>query len=435
MMLRLVLALMLLALPAKAEMVIRNVTSPGGIHAWLVEDRSIPFVALEIRFRGGANLDPAGKRGVTNLMTALIEEGTGDLDSQGFAAARDALAAEFSFDAGSDALSVSARMLTENRDAAADLLRQALTAPRFDTLSIERVRGQVLSNISANDEDPEKLAARAFDAMAWGEHPYGSDPDGTAQSVAALTRDDILAAHRATLAHDRIYVAASGDIGATDLGLLLDTLLGGLPATGAPLPPKGTWGMTGGVTVKDYPVPQSVVLFGHEGIRRNDPDFFAAFLLNEVLGGGRFSARLMTEVREKRGLTYGIGTWIAPLDLGEWIGGQFSSDNTKVAEAIGIVRAEWTRAATGGITAEELATAKTYLTGSYPLRFDGNGAIANILVGMQMEGLPIDYPVSRNAKIEAVTLADVARVAKRVLTPEALHFVVVGQPVGLDSGP
>ncbi len=431
MMLRLAIAVLLFALPARAEMVIRDVTSPGGIHAWLVEDRSIPFVALEIRFRGGANLDPAGKRGVTNLMTGLIEEGTGDLDSQGFAAARDALAAEFSFDAGNDALSVSARMLTENRDAGVDLLRQALTAPRFDAISLERVRGQVLSNIASNDEDPEQVASRAFDAMAWGDHPYGSDPDGTAASVAALTRDDILAAHKAAIAHDRIYVAASGDISATDLGLLLDKLLGDLPATGAPLPPKGAWGLTGGVTVKDYPVPQSVVLFGHEGIKRNDPDFFAAFILNEVLGGGRFSARLMTEVREKRGLTYGIGTWIAPLDLGEWIGGQFSSDNTKVAEAISIVRAEWDRAATGGITPKELATAKTYLTGSYPLRFDGNGAIANILVGMQMEGLPIDYPVSRNAKIDAVTLADVVRVAKRVLRPDALHFVVVGKPVGL----
>jgi zinc protease len=435
MMLRLALGILLFALPARAEMVIQDVTSPGGIHAWLVEDRSIPFVALEIRFRGGANLDPQGKRGVTNLMTALIEEGTGDLDAQGFAAARDEIAAEFRFEAGGDALAVSARMLTENRDAAADLLRQALAAPRFDPDAIERVRGQVLSNIASSDEDPGTLASRTLDALAWGDHPYGSDPDGTADSVSALTRDDIVAAHRAAIARDRIYVAASGDIGATELGLLLDDLLGGLPATGAPLPPRGEWRLTGGVTVQDYPVPQSIVLFGHEGIRRNDPDFFAAFLLNEVLGGGRFSARLMTEVREKRGLTYGIGTWLAPLDLGEWVGGQFSSDNTKVAEAIGIVRAEWERAASGGVTAEELATAKTYLTGSYPLRFDGNGAIANILVGMQMEDLPIDYPVSRNARIEAVTLDDVARVAKRVLKPEALHFVVVGQPEGLASGP
>ncbi len=435
MMLRLALAVMMLALPARAEMVIQDVTSPGGIRAWLVEDRSIPFVALEIRFRGGANLDPAGKRGVTNLMTALIEEGTGDMDAQGFAAARDSLAADFSFEAGGDALAVSARMLTENRDAAADLLRQALTSPRFDPDAIERVRGQVVSNIADNDQDPGQLASRALDALAWGDHPYGSDTDGTAASVTALTRDDIMAAHKATIAQDRIFVSASGDINAADLGLLLDNLLGGLPAKGAPLPPRGTWQLAGGVTVQDFPVPQSVVLFGQEGIKRNDPDFFAAFILNEVLGGGRFGARLMTEVREKRGLTYGISTWLAPMDLGEWIGGQFSSDNTKVAEAIAIVRAEWDRAAQSGITAEELATTKTYLTGSYPLRFDGNGAIADILVGMQREGLPIDYPVSRNAKIEAVTLDDVARVAKRILRTGDLHFVVVGQPVGLVTGP
>ena len=435
MILRLAFALLLLAVPARAEMAIRDVTSPGGIRAWLVEDHSIPFMALEIRFRGGSNLDPAGKRGVTNLMAALIEEGTGDLDSQGFARARDALAAEFSFEAGTDALSVSARMLTENRDAAADLLRQALTAPRFDADAIERVRGQVLSNIASNDQDPEALASRAFNQMAWGDHPYGSASDGTAESVGALTRDDILAAHKGAIAHDRIYVAASGDISAMDLGLLLDRLLGGLPATGAPQAPRATWGLAGGVTVRDFPVPQSVILFGHKGIKREDPDFFPAFILNEVLGGSRFSARLMTEVREKRGLTYGIGTYLSPMDLGEVVAGQFSSENSKVAEAIGIVKDEWRRASEHGITAEELATTKTYLTGSYPLRFDGNDAIANILVGMQMEGLPIDYPVTRNAKIEAVTLADVARVAKRVLRPDDLHFVVVGQPAGLATAP
>lgn len=433
MILRATLALLLLALPVRAEMVIQDVTSPGGIRAWLVEDNSIPFTALEIRFRGGANLDPEGKRGVTNLMAALIEEGTGDLDSQGFAAARDALAAEFSFNAGQDAVSVSARFLTENRDASVDLLRQALTAPRFDADAVERVRGQVLSNIASDDKDPATLASRAFDRLAWGDHPYGSSADGTAESVAALTRDDIVAAHRAAIARDRIYVAAAGDISAADLGLLLDTLFGGLPATGAPQPPQAEWLARSGVTVEDFPVPQSVVIFGHEGIARDDPDFFPAFVLNEVLGGGRFGTRLMSELREKRGLTYGVSSYLAPMDLGAFVGGQFSSDNTKVAEAIDLVRAEWARMAEGGVTEEELAHTKTYLTGSYPLRFDGNGPIARILVGMQMEGLPIDYPVTRNAQIEAVTLADVARVAKRILRPDELHFVVVGQPAGLAS--
>lgn len=433
MILRATLAFLLLALPARAEMKIQDVTSPGGIRAWLVEDTSIPFTALEIRFRGGANLDPEGKRGVTNLMAALIEEGTGDLDSQGFAAARDALAAEFSFESGQDAVSVSARFLTENRDASVDLLRQALTAPRFDADAIERVRGQVLSNIASNDQDPSTLASRAFDKLAWGDHPYGSSPDGTAESVAALTRDDIVAAHKATIARDRIFVAAAGDINAADLGKLLDTLFAGLPATGAPQPGPATWLAKGGVTVDDFPVPQSVVVFGQPGIERDDPDFFAAFILNEVLGGGRFGTRLMEELREKRGLTYGVSTYLAPMNLGAMMGGQFSSDNTKVAEAIDLVKSEWKRMAEGGITEEELAHTKTYLTGSYPLRFDGNAPIARILVGMQMEGLPIDYPVTRNAKIEAVTLKDVARVAKRILRPDDLHFVVVGQPAGLAS--
>lgn len=433
MILRATLAFLLLALPVRAEIAIQNVTSPGGIHAWLVEDDSIPFTALEIRFRGGANLDPEGKRGVTNLMAALIEEGTGDLDSQGFAAARDALAAEFRFESGQDAVSVSARFLTENRDASVDLLRQALTAPRFDDDAVERVRGQVLSNIASNDKDPTTLASRAFDRLAWGDHPYGFSPDGTAESVAALTRDDIVAAHKAAIARDRVYVAAAGDINAEDLGRLLDTLLGGLPATGAPQPPQAQWQAKGGVTVEDFPVPQSVVVFGHPGIERDDPDFFPAFILNEVLGGGRFGTRLMEELREKRGLTYGVSTYLAPMDLGAMMGGQFSSDNTKVAEAIDLVKSEWKRMAESGITEEELAHTKTYLTGSYPLRFDGNGPIARLLVGMQMEGLPIDYPVTRNAKIEAVTLADVARVAKRILLPDQLHFVVVGQPAGLAS--
>lgn len=434
MILRATLALLLLALPVRAQMVIQDVTSPGGIRAWLVEDASIPFTALEIRFRGGANLDPAGKRGVTNLMAALIEEGTGDLDAQGFAAARDALAAEFRFSSGQDAVSVSARFLTENRDASVDLLRRALTAPRFDADAVERVRGQVLSNISGDDKDPATLASRAFDRLAWGDHPYGSSPDGTAETVAAVTREDILAAHRAAIARDRIYVAAAGDISAAELGVLLDTLLADLPATGAPQPPAADWQAAGGVTVAPFPVPQSVVVFGQPGIARDDPDFFAAFILNEVLGGGGFGTRLMTELREKRGLTYGVSTYLAPMDLGAMFGGQFSADNSRVAEAVDLVRAEWTRMVEGGLTAEELASTKTYLTGSYPLRFDGNGPIARILVGMQMDDLPIDYPVTRNAEIEAVTLEDVARVAKRLLRPADLAFVVVGQPEGMATG-
>ena len=429
--LRLTLALLLLALPARADIAIQEIRSPGGIAAWLVEDRTIPFTALEIRFRGGTNLDAEGKRGATYLMTALIEEGAGDLDAQGFAAARDSLAAELRFDAGQDALSVSARFLTENRDQVIDLLRLALTAPRFDADAIERVRGQVIAGLESAAKDPEAIAARVMDGLAFGAHPYGSAPEGTLDSVAALTRDDILAAHRGALARDRVYVAAAGDISAAELGLLIDRLLADLPEAGAPQAGRADWALAGGVTVEPFPGPQAVIRFGHAGITRDDPDFFPAFILNEVLGGGRFSARLMTEVREKRGLTYGIGTFLAPMDHAEMLLGQMATANATVAEAIDLIRAEWARMAENGISEDELARAKTYLTGSYPLRFDGNAQIARILVGMQQDGLTPDYVTDRNGFVEAVTMDDIRRVAARILRAEDLHFVVVGEPEGL----
>lgn len=424
-------AFLALALPAHAEMQIKEVVSPGGITAWLVEDHNIPFTALEIQFRGGTSLDAPEKRGAVNLMTALLEEGAADLDSRAFAEARDALAADFTFDAGTDSVGVSVRFLTENRDDAVTLLRKALVEPRFDQDAIDRVREQVLSILRSNEKDPETLASNAFDALAFGSHPYGSSGDGTIETVTALTRDDILAAHKGALARDRIYVSAAGDITAEELGPLLDRLFGDLPATGTPLPPRADLLLPPGQTVIDFPTPQAHVLFGHVGIPREDPDFFAAFILNEAFGGGRFTARLMSEVREKRGLTYGIGSYLIGMDQAELYMGQFSASNDKVAEAIQVVRGEWARIANEGLTEQELADTKTYLTGSYPLRFDGNSRIANILVGMQMDDMPIDYAVTRNAKIEAVTMEDIKRVAKRIFLPDALHFVIVGQPTGL----
>lgn len=420
----------LAALPA-AAVDIKEVTSPGGIRAWLVEEHSIPFTALELRFEGGTSLDAPGKRGATLLMMALLEEGAGDLDSQGFAGARERLAAQFEFDAHADAATVSARMLTENRAEAVALLRQALTEPHFDDASVARVKGQVASIIRSDETDPNVIASRTFDRLAFGDHPYGSSRFGTLDSLAALTRDDLVAAKAAVLARDRLFVSAVGDITAEELGVLLDELLGGLPATGAALPPRAELGLTGGVTVVDWDSPQSVVMFGQAGIERDDPDFFAAFVLNHILGGSGFAARLMDAVREKRGLTYGISTWLAPMDLAATWQGSFASANEKVAEAVEVVRATWAEVAVNGVTEAELEAAKTYLTGSYPLRFDGNGPIANILVGMQAERLPASYVNERNAHIEAVTLHDVRRVAKRLMAPEALRFVVVGRPQGL----
>ena len=435
-MIRFVLALILFAVlsgPLRAAVDIQEVTSPGGIKAWLVEEHSIPFAAIEIRFKGGASLDRDGARGAINLMSATLEEGAGDLDAQGFAEARDALAASFRFDVHRDAMSVSTRFLTENRDQAMALLRLALIEPRFDQAAIDRVRGQVISNLRSDLNDPNSLASLAFSGMAYGDHPYATDLNGTPESVAALTRDDILNAYRDVMVKDRVYVGAAGDISAEELGALLDDLLGDLPTGGAPLPPDVEPKLTGGVSVVPYNTPQSVAMFGHSGIPRDDPDFFPAFVANEIFGGSGLQSRLSLEVREKRGLTYGIGSYLLNFDHADIIIGQMASANDRIGAAIDVIRDEWGKVAEEGVTEDELDTAKTYLTGAYPLRFDSNASIARILVGMQIDELPIDYIKTRNAKVEAVTLDDVRRVVKRLYRPDDLRFVIVGQPDGVEN--
>ncbi len=425
--------LMLMAWPVRAEIAIQQVTSPGGIKAWLVEEHGIPFTALDIRFQGGTSLDLPGKRGATNLMTALIEEGAGTLDSQGFAKARDALAAEYHFSADQDGVGVAARFLSENRDQAVDLLHLALTQPRFDADAVERVRGQVLSGLASDAKDPESIAGKILRLRAYADHPYGTVGDGTLASVKALTRADIVAAFKGSVARDRIYVAAAGDITATQLGVMLDKLLGDLPQAGLPQPGRVELKVTAGVVQQGFPGPQSSISFYQGGIRFDDPDYFAATILNEILGGGGFSSRLMDEVREKRGLTYGIGTSLAAFDHAEMLTGSLSTANDKAAEAIQVIRDVWADVAQNGVTQKELDDTKTFMTGAYPLRFDGNGTIASILVGMQILGLPKEYPATRNARVVAVTLADVKRVAARLLTPGSLTFVVVGDAVGVKS--
>jgi zinc protease len=324
-------------------------------------------------------------------------------------------------------------MLTENRAATLELLRAALEEPRFDEDAVERVRGQLLSSLRSDETDPDRIAGRAFYAQAFAGHPYASPVDGTLQSVGGLDAADVRAAHRAALVRDRLMLAVVGDITPEELAPLLDEVFGGLPESGTPLPPVAEARAPGTVSVIDLDIPQSVVVFGHGGIARDDPDFIPAFVLDHIIGGGGFGSRLMNEVRERRGLTYGIYTYLAPDDFGWLYLGRFSSANARAGEAIGLVREEWARVAAEGVTEQELEDAKRFLTGAYPLRFDGNSRIAEQLLGLQTAGLGLDYVNERNDLVEAVTLEDIRRVAARLLHPERLTFVVVGRPEGVEA--
>nr|WP_166417630.1 pitrilysin family protein [Cochlodiniinecator piscidefendens] len=416
---------------AHAGVEIEEVTSPGGIDAWLVEEHSIPFTALELYFEGGTSLDREDALGATSLMMALLEEGAGEMDARAFAAAREELAADISFDAGLDSVTVSVRFLTENRNEAIALLRAALNEPRFDTDAVERVRGQLTSVIRSDEQDPSFLARRAFYESAFEGHPYAYPSNGTVESVAALTREDLITAKDAVMVRERVHVGAVGDITAEELGAILDEVLTGLPETGATLPADIEFNPPVGPLIVPYDTSQSLALFAQQGIDRASPDFFPAFVMNHILGGGGFSSRLTEEVREKRGLSYGIATYLVLRNHANMIMGQVATANETAGDVIDVVRDEWQRMADGGVTDAELNAAITYLTGAYPLRFDGNSRIAGTLASMQMVGLDVDYINTRNDQVAAVTREDIARVAAQYLNSDDLFFAIAGQPEGI----
>ena len=420
--------------PAEAGTRIDRVRSPGGVEAWLVEDHSVPVVSLRVIFRGGAALDPADKLGLANMTASLLDEGAGPLDAQAFQRQMEDLSISLSFGDGLDTFGGSLKTLSVNKDTAFDLFRLAMTEPRFDAEAVERIRSGILARIRRSAADPDYLAGRLWWSRAFPEHPYGRPSNGTLETVSRIDQADLKGFVARRLARGTMYIGVVGDITPAELAPVLDRVFGALPTQAAPYAlPAVEPRAAGTIAVIERPVPQSVVLFGESGIKRSDPDFYTAFLMNHILGGGSFSSRLYQEVREKKGLAYSIGTYLYPLDWSPLILGSVATQNARVGESIALIRQEWGRMASGGVTDEELSAAKDYLTGSYVLQFDNNDKIARLLVSIQLDELGIDYIDKRNSYLQAVTRADIARVAKRLLDAKSLSFSVVGQPAGLPS--
>lgn len=424
----------LAAVPARAVDV-QRVVSPGGVEAWLVEDHANPIVSIDLAFRGGAALDPAGKAGLANLVAGLLDEGAGELDSQAFQEKLAADAIKLDFDAGRDSFQGSLQSLTEDLGKAVDLLSLALSRPRFDAGAVQRIKGQVLANLARRSQDPGSIANRTLDRVLYPDHPYGRPVEGTTESVEAITADDLRDFAATRFARDRLVVGVAGDVTPDELKPLLDRAFGALPAeaAGPPDVPDAAAAGAGDVVVIDKDVPQSWIALAHQGIRRDDPDYYAASLLNYILGGGSFASRLYATVREERGLAYSVYTYLAARDHGALIAGGLGTSNAQVGEALSVVREEWRRMAEDGPSESELADAKTYMTGSFPLRLSSTGNIAGALRAIQFEDLGIDYIDRRRELIEQVTLDDARRVAGELFRPDDLAVVIVGRPEGVTA--
>ncbi|HXP96479.1 MAG TPA: pitrilysin family protein [Telmatospirillum sp.] len=429
-------ALVLCTLPVwpAAAMTVERVSSPGGIEAWLVQDHANPIIAVEFGFKGGAAVDPSDKSGLAEMVSGLLDEGAGDLDSQAFHGKLEDLAISFGFSASQDAFQGHLKTITANRQTAFDLLRLALTKPRFDADAVDRVRGQIHAILAEELQSPDVIARRAFARKMYPNHPYGSPINGTPESVDAITVADLNAWVAGHLGRDTLTISVVGDISPADLGLLLDQTFGALPAHAAPVDVADIAPAADGkIDVVHRAIPQSIVLFGEQGLKRDDPDWYVAYVMNYILGGGGFSSRLMTEVRVKRGLAYGVSSYLLPRDHSALFGGQVATRNDRVKDSLQVIKEEWRRMAEDGVTPKELADAKTYLNGSFPLQLESTAAIAGLVQVIQTEKLGIDYLDRRKALIDKVTLADVKRVARRLLDVDHLSFVVLGDPQGLSA--
>jgi zinc protease len=414
-------------------MTIEKIVSPAGIEAWLVREKAIPLVTLNYAFHGGATQDETDKAGTAHLVADLLDEGAGDLDSKAFHERLENHAIELGFQVGRDYFHGSLRSLNEHRDEAFELLRLALTNPRFDTDAVERVRGQELASLQRDTTNPNDLASRRWWQTAFPDHPYGRESKGTLETMPRITADDLRGYVRRVFARNELKISIVGDVDAKTAGALIDRAFAGLPAENDLKPvANATPTGLGRRIVINVDVPQAVVTFGGQGIARHDPEFMAAYVVNHILGGGSFSSRLYREVREKRGLAYGVSDSLVWFRRAAVVLGGTATRADRTADALAVIEHEVKRMADEGPTPDELAAAKSFLKGSYALTLDTSAKIAAQLTQIQIDDLGIDYIQRRGALIDGVTIEDAKRVARR-LYGGGMLVTVAGRPKGLTS--
>jgi len=438
-------ALFFVPFAAQAQKVldVQKLKTPAGVEVWLVEDKTVPVISMSFSFDGGLAFDPPSRPGVARMVSILLDEGAGELDSQAFQGRMIDNAISMEFNVGRDAFYGQIKTLSSNRGLAFDLLRQALTAPRFDADAIDRMRNANIAKIKQDMGNPSWLVARIYNGMAFEGDVYASPSFGTLDSMAKITRKDLANFVRAQFSRAVLRVAIAGDISAKEAVEAVDGIFATLPEKGEspPAAADAVFQHAGKTILYPLDTPQTYVLAGSPGIKRSDKDWHAAVVLNYILGGDGFDSRLMHEMREKRGLTYGVYTSLSAMARAGILQASFSASNDKTEEALSVLRQEWARLAKEGPTAEELEDAKSYLTGSLLLGLTSTEDISNTLNSFQRDGLDAGYINQRNGRILAVTSADIRRVSSRLLKTDALTTVLVGRPqnvsadIMLDSPP
>jgi zinc protease len=432
------LALLAVFMPgqARADKVlnIETLTGKSGVTAWLVQDHTVPVISISFSFDGGLAYDPADKPGVARMVSILLDEGAGDVKSQDYQQQLTDNAISLAFTPGRDAFYGEVHTLTKNKDLAFHLLNMALTRPRFDADAVTRMKNANIAEIKQDMGEPGWLAARSLNGMVFEGHEYGQPGYGTLASMETINRQDLLNYVRAQFARNVLKVSIAGDISKEDAQAALDTVFGALPAKAAPVKTVPAELHNVGKTVLlPLDTPQTYIAAAEQGIPRKSPAWHAAVIMNYILGGSSFDARLMREIRKKRGLTYGVYSGLSNMRDADLLQVNMSCSNDKVEDALDVLKTEWRKMAKDGPTAQELRDAKSYITGSLLLSLTSTDSISGAMNSMQRDGLDADYINRRNAMIDSVTLEDVKRVAAKLLKAENLTIVLVGKPSGLNA--
>jgi zinc protease len=417
-----------LAAPPNIRTTAREITTPYGLKAWLLEEHSLPIISLHLAFKkAGHAYDPQGKEGIARMAADLLDDGAGGLSGSDFQKRLENSAITLNFDEDDDNFYVTVKSLTENFEEALNLLNMALTAPAFDAASISRAKSRMINVLAQKNSNPETLAELRWKTAYYLNSAYAKSGDGTNDSITSITQPDLQHYVRTSFTRANMVISVAGDITGHALKALLDQSLADLPITLNTVSPIADRAANkASLLVVDKSIPQSVALFGQKGLPRSDPDFYALFVLNYILGGGSFESRLMKSVREEKGLAYSVYSFLSMSEYSGILSGYVATKNSTIYDSLAIIKAEMRRLKRSGVTEAELRDAKNYLMLSFPLKFDKTEALAEFLTMMQLYQLGIDFLNKRNDYVENVTLADINRVAKKVLDPDQMTVVIIG---------
>jgi len=423
--------LCILSFPAQASILqIQEVTSKNGVKAWLVEDKSIPVISVRFLFKGAGSVnDSADKQGLSQILSNTLDEGAGDLDSKAFQEKLNNHSISLSFSSSRDDFSGSLKTLSKYQDIAFDLLNLSLTKPRFEDDALTRMIESNLVRIRSNITDPEWMNARLTNAVLYQNHPYAFNSGGTLSSLPRIKSDDLRAKFKTQLAQDNLIVSVAGDMTKQQVLAMLDKVFGDLPKT-ADIKKTEDIQISGLSTVTLYKqdIPQTIISMAVEGIKHTDPDYYAAEIMDFIFGSSGFGSRLTEEIREERGLTYGIYSGLSEMEHARVLSIGTSTRNDKVQEVINLTKQTMQDMVKAPVTDKELNDAKSYLIGSVPLQLTSTDRISGMMIGLMRDDLPMDYLETRAQRLKTISIDDVVRASQRLLKSENLKIILVGNP-------